>query len=150
MTILIVEDEPTIVTLWRRILRNVSQDIRWAKDIAGAFREMRTIPHPDLVLLDLVLPGSSARQTLEQINALKDINPNAVVLVITGSTDDFMPALASSLGADGFRFKPQMASQNALLEAIKCAFENRRAKQGEKPYERTSELLAMLNGLLAA
>lgn len=147
MTVLIVEDDPMVRELWRRLLSPLTEDIRLAETIPDALAEMRKIPPPDLVLLDLRVPGSTPENTLFHIAALKELNPAAVVLVLTGVSDESLPALARQLGADGFSPKMAAASQDALFDIICETL--RTKKPGEPAYARSVQILDRLSSLLA-
>lgn len=146
MTVLIVEDDPMVAELWTRLLNPASRDIRVAGNVPEALSKMGVPPPPDLVLLDLRVPGSTPENTLRHIAELKELNPAAVVLVLTGVSDESLPALARQLGADGFSQKMQATSQDALFGVICDALRTKR--EGEPAYKRSLELLDKLTGLL--
>lgn len=149
MTILIVEDEEMVAELWRRFLGALSDDIRIAGTVPDALIQMRKMPPPDLVLLDLRMPGSTPENTLHHIAQLKESNPNAVVLVLTGASDASLPALAMKLGADGFQPKNTVASQDGLFTAIRDALRPKTEPQpGVPAYQRSLEMLERLTSLL--
>lgn len=151
MIVLIVEDEGAIVYLWRALLMPLGAEFRVADNIKDALVEMAKEPYPDLVILDLRLKGTdSPRQTLEKIDAFKDIHPGTVVLVITGNPDQSLPALAAAMGADGFEMKHVAVTQDKLLYAIKTAYMHNLQDADAKPYERRVRLLEKLSGLVTS
>lgn len=98
-------------------------EVRTASNLREAFREMRKIPPPDLVVLDLIFCGteaSSADETLKHIAALKAINENTVVLVVTGA-NEITAQLALQHGADFFVTKEETATQERLYRACQEA-----------------------------
>lgn len=121
MIVLIVEDEPSLAYAWRLAMEPVACELRMACDMREAIEQMRKLPPPDLVLLDLRLPGSSAEATVERIRDLKAINEEAVVIVITGAVEDNLPMLARHFGADAFEHKRDIVTQGRLLTAVKNA-----------------------------
>jgi DNA-binding NarL/FixJ family response regulator len=153
MTVLIVEDEEPVVELWRRIMSSVTarEKIRVARSSEEALEKMAIPPPPDLVLLDVRVPrvfgGHEPDNMLYHIQALKALNPAARVLVLTGVSDESLPALAQQLGADGFRPKISAASQDALFGAILETL--RSPKPGEPAYARSVELLDKLTEFLS-
>lgn len=149
MTILIVEDEETVANIWQRFLAPLSDDIRIAPTLNEAFKQMARLPPPDLILLDLRLPGSeSAEGTLQNIRKLKAVNPEAVVLVLTGATDAHLPILAVQLGADGFKQKTSVAGQEGLLRTIQGILQKRASSPDVPAYARSLELYERLTALL--
>lgn len=146
--ILIVEDEQSIIRIWTDFLSPLDGEIRIAMTLESAIEQMSKIPHPDIVLLDLRLPDSeSAGRTLEYINALKQINPKAIVVVITGHVDAALPALASKLGADGYANKLECATQASLLGLISGALEKRQSSPKAPAFEGSLEMLKTLHAV---
>ena len=84
-----------------------------AADGQGAIRLAQKL-HPDLILMDLVMPGIDG---IEAITQIKRIRPDTKIIVLTtfGSLDKFEAALAA--GADGYLLKD--ADGAVLLQAIK-------------------------------
>lgn len=149
MTILIVEDEEGPMTLWKQFLGPLTQDLREARTMREAFEQMRLLPKPDLVLFDLRLPDSrQAEESLRRIQELKMINPNAVVMVVTGAVDDNLPALAKELGADGFYRKPDMAGQEKLLRAATQACQSQSTEGRLSMVEELSKLMSSLSAVV--
>ena len=132
MKILIVEDQELVAMIWERALRPLSVRVILAATMEEALRAMHEIPPPDLVFLDLHLPDSqTAESTLASIQTIKGLNPEVVIVVVTGLlTGEKIVELATAMGADEFRFKQQMESQAALWRVVKTALENRRGKPG--------------------
>lgn len=148
MTIMVVEDEPSIAGLWARYLRPLADgvDIRMAGDLADALRQMAKLPPPDLVLLDLKMPGTTPENTLRHIADLREHNPNAVVLVITGVPDETLPEMSRRMGANDFAQKTAVNTQDALLAAIRRCYA-RLAVPDEPAFARSLEILTKLNNL---
>lgn len=133
------------MTLWRRFLGPLSKDIRLARNLKEAFEEMLRTPHPDLVVFDLRLPDSRvASQSIMKIRELKDINPDAVVMVVTGAVEENLPVLANEYGADGFFQKPDMAGQDKLLKAATQACQSKTTEGRLSMVEELSRLMSSL------
>lgn len=62
-------------------------------------------PSPDLILLDLHMPGLSGIDVLEQLKS-DDIWPETAILMLTGSDDSHHLTEAHRLGANGYLAKP--------------------------------------------
>lgn len=144
MTILLVEDQKEIRSIWKQFLNPIEAEIREAESIDEAYYLMQLLPNPDLVLLDLGLPGSGPEITLNQIKTLKEINPKAVVIVITGRISEHLPALAMRMGADAFRNKMELKTQVELFRTIKQAANStaRNFQDNIQLFQRVSELCA--------
>jgi DNA-binding NarL/FixJ family response regulator len=70
--------------------------------------------HPDVVLLDINLPGQDGLEVLEEIRTRR---PEILVLILTGSSDPTMPRRVLDLGAAGFLSKS--SSGEELARAIR-------------------------------
>lgn len=149
MKILLIEDEAPMVELWKIYLEPVGADIVTATTFAEAKAEMEKIPPPDMVFLDLVLPDSRMPdETLRRgIAMLHEINPAAVIIVLTGIESVKIAQLAMSLGADAFRNKHDVVGQLKLLDAVRGALKDRK-KSPQCMAESCIALLETLDGLL--
>jgi CheY-like chemotaxis protein len=67
--------------------------------------QTQTVRWPDLVVLDLVMPGASGLKVLEFVRATPKLQPLPVV-VLTGHPSDELQAAAMKAGANGFYEKP--------------------------------------------
>ena len=72
--------------------------------------------HPDLVTLDLIMPGRAGMMTLKH---LKMVDPSLTVVVCSASLDERKVTQALSLGAGGFIVKP--FTRELVLDSIRDA-----------------------------
>jgi CheY-like chemotaxis protein len=111
--ILIVEDHPTMREAMRLVLEGEGFDISEAGDGRAALAMVRNAP-PDLVFLDLNMPGSNGTDVLTQIKA--DPSTADVHVIIVTATGEEGRESALAMGADGYFIKP--FSPIALLETV--------------------------------
>jgi len=64
--LLLVDDDPSLAAIVRVLARRAGHSVAWAADAASATAELRR-ERPDLVLLDINLPGVSGPQWLRGI-----------------------------------------------------------------------------------
>ena len=100
-TILVVDDEPQIVTLVRDYLEHGGFRVYTAADGPTALRTAAT-QHPDLVVLDLGLPG------IDGIDVTRSLRRNGTVpiIMLTARTDESDKLVGLELGADDYVTKP--------------------------------------------
>ncbi len=113
-TILVIEDDPSIVLGLRMNLGRAGYRVRTASDGHIGLAELAK-ERPDLVLLDLMLPGVDGLEILRRIRAE---DPTLPVLVLTamGSEDDKIRGL--DLGANDYVTKPfSIAELSARVRA---------------------------------
>ncbi len=111
--ILIVEDHPTMREAMRMVLEHEGFVIREAADGAAALAMVRENP-PDLVFLDLNIPGTNGADVLRELKA--DPATAGVRVVIVTATGEEGRDYVLSLGADEYFTKP--FSPLALLRTV--------------------------------
>ncbi|MDD2805589.1 MAG: response regulator [Elusimicrobiales bacterium] len=103
MKILIVDDNADVRALIRVILEHRGHAVvgEAGDGAAGlkAFAELR----PDVVLLDIIMPGKSGLEVLEQI---RELDPAAKVIMVTAVEQDGINRRLLLLGAAGIIYKP--------------------------------------------
>jgi len=100
-TILVVDDEPKIARLARDYLEHAGYAVLTAGDGTAAVQSVRT-RHPDLVVLDLGLPGLDGLGVLRAIRA----SGSTPVVVLTARDTELDKLLGLELGADDYVTKP--------------------------------------------
>lgn len=120
-TILLVDDDPSILLSWRRQLSTLGVNILTATSIAAAIDQMRRIPPPDLVLLDLVVPPHGARETVEEIATLRAFNPDLVIIAISGMEKDEIAKVVANARVEAMVSKHEAKTQVELLRIFKAA-----------------------------
>ena len=116
--ILIVEDHATMREAMRLILEHEGFEIREAPDGARAL-EMAKAQPPDLMFLDLNIPGASGADVLAELKN-DPATKNVRVIVVTATGEEGR-AFVLSLGADEYFTKP--FSPTALLNTVERVLE---------------------------
>ncbi len=116
--ILIVEDHPTMRGALRLILESEGLDVEEASDGARALVAIRDAP-PDVVFLDLNIPGTSGAQVLATIKGDPSTAGVGVIVITAEGEEGRAPAML--LGADDYLTKP--FSPTELLRTVERALE---------------------------
>ena len=111
--ILIVEDHPTMREAKRLVLEGEGFEIDEAADGQAALDRVRADP-PDLVFLDMNIPGSSGAEVLMQIKA--DPATDGVKVIIVTADGEEGRERAIGMGADEYFTKP--FSPITLLQTV--------------------------------
>ena len=101
-SVLVVDDDPDVCDLVRYKLEQSGFDVRSAHDGDQAMREVDAAV-PDLVLLDVMMPGISGLEVLERWRA-KGVNLPVILLTAKAQENDVERGF--ELGADDYVIKP--------------------------------------------
>ena len=110
--ILVVDDEPDIVALVAYHLAKAGYRVSTASDGVEAIAAARE-ERPALVVLDLMLPGMSGFEVLEQLRA-HDATRAVAVLMLTARKEEPDRIRGLALGADDYLTKPFSAQELVL------------------------------------
>jgi DNA-binding NtrC family response regulator len=134
--ILIVDDEKNIVSSLTGILSDEGYEVSITDDGIEALEIIQKDP-PDLVLLDIWLPGMDG---IEVLKTLKTYNPGVKVLIMSGHGTIDTAVKATKLGAQDFIEKP--FSLDRITESVKNALhaENSIPLAVIKPSQTSKEL----------
>ncbi|WP_374724522.1 response regulator transcription factor [Calidifontibacillus erzurumensis] len=101
-TILVVDDEQSIVTLLRYNLEQAGFRVKTAMDGETGMK-IAIEESPDLVILDLMLPKLDGIEVCKRLRQRKVLIP---ILMLTAKDDEFDKVLGLELGADDYMTKP--------------------------------------------
>jgi two-component system alkaline phosphatase synthesis response regulator PhoP len=119
--ILVVDDEPSITNLVTAYLKPEGYEVYTAADGNAGLKAARTFK-PDLIILDLMLPGIDGIELLSRLRRESDV----YVIMLTARTDETDRIVGLSVGADDYVTKP--FSPRELVARVKAAL--RRIKTG--------------------
>ena len=125
--ILVVDDEPQIRRILRTTLTAASYEVDDAKTGEEGLVKLREF-RPDLVLLDINMPGISGIETCREMRA----DPNVAIIMLTVHNTEAAKVEALDAGADDFVTKP--FSTPELLARIRAVM--RRAPSTQSPAAR--------------
>jgi adenylate cyclase len=100
--VLLVDDEPDTVRLVRKILQADGCQVIEAVDGDAAYAAY-TCNHPDLILLDIILPH---RDGLDVLRAIRQTDPITGIIMVSALTSERMTIDAMLSGADDYISKP--------------------------------------------
>jgi CheY-like chemotaxis protein len=101
-SVLIVDDDDSVCQLLLDFLQPLGYDVQIAHDAATGLRRLGQAA-VDLVLLDVEMPGLSGIAALPSVRALA---PEAGIVIISGTNDASLAALARAHGAFDYVTKP--------------------------------------------
>ncbi|KOV67287.1 transcriptional regulator [Streptomyces sp. AS58] len=107
--VLLVEDDPSVREGVELGLRRRGHDVRSAATGEAGLVALREF-HPDLLLLDLMLPGMNGVQVCRQVRE----NSQLPIIMLTARGDDFDVVVGLEAGADDYIVKP---ARTEVIEA---------------------------------
>jgi len=123
--ILVVDDEPSISNLVVSYLRKEGYEVYSAADGLAGLKAARSY-QPDLIVLDIMLPGMDGLEVLAQLRR----ESNVYVILLTAKTEELDRVLGLSVGADDYVTKP--FSPRELTARVKAAL-RRLQSTSERP-----------------
>ncbi len=124
--ILVVDDDPDLLSLTSEILRKAGYEVLLASTGKECLEAMRK-HHPDLVLLDVVLPDMTGVQVCKQIKGDQQSRGTLVILISGVRVSSDYQADALNVGADGYIVKP--ISNKELLARVQAMERIKRAEE---------------------
>jgi len=119
--ILVIDDEPAITNLVSAYLRTEGYEVYTAADGNAGLKAARAFK-PDLIILDLMLPGIDGIELLSRLRRESEV----YVIMLTARTEETDKIVGLSVGADDYVTKP--FSPRELVARVKAAL--RRLKTG--------------------
>ncbi|MFK0571973.1 winged helix-turn-helix domain-containing protein [Endozoicomonas sp.] len=129
--ILIVEDDERLATLTREYLENNGLQVSIEGD-GGKAVERILSERPDLVILDLMLPGEDGVSICRRVRS----QYYGQILMLTARTDDLDEVLGLEMGADDYVAKP--VRPRVLLARVRALLRRAPAQVEEEPEVKNS------------
>ncbi|MGQ9892753.1 MAG: GAF domain-containing protein [Roseiflexus sp.] len=138
--ILVVDDDANVRRMLHVLLTNAGYRVSLASTGEEAIAYLGLVT-PDLVLMDVALPGVSGRQVMEHIKSDPD-RPFIPVILVTGYSDPESKVAALDAGADDFVVKPVDLAE--LLARVRAMLRLQRSQRSLRAEQRKTELLLHL------
>ncbi|MDR5898426.1 response regulator [Halomonas vilamensis] len=113
--VLVVDDEPNIVLSLEFLMEQAGFQVTTAEDGEQALESVKNA-QPDLILLDISLPGISGFDVLEQLRGQPD-TASLPIIMLTAHGREVEREKGMALGADDYITKP--FSTQTLVEKVK-------------------------------
>jgi len=115
--VLVVEDDRFLRELFVRKLSSEGFDTRSAIDANGVFSELKEDPKPEIILLDLILPGVNGFEILAKLKKDPLLAPIPVIVISNlGQEEDVQKAM--SLGAVDFLIKANYTLDEIITRVL--------------------------------
>lgn len=135
--VLVVDDEEPILELLKYNLEKQGFDVRTATDGQIAVDVARKF-HPDLVLLDIMMPRVDGVEACRQLRAMPEL-VNTYIVFLTARAEEYSEVAAFDVGADDYILKP--IKPRALMSRITALFRRDNAKKNTSSQIKAGNLL---------
>ncbi|THU05333.1 diguanylate cyclase [Lampropedia puyangensis] len=133
-SILVVEDHPAVRSMLVHMLHNAGAQTIWQANSRQQAQALFQDHHPDLVLLDVILPDGTGLEVVEHIRALEASTHNSVwtpILFLSSLHDEQAIWQGIEAGGDDYLVKPVTATiLSAKLRAMQRLLNMRRQLMG--------------------
>jgi DNA-binding response OmpR family regulator len=147
MTILVTDDDPEMLALASSVLRRAGYEVIETSTGKECLEKVYT-NHPDLLLLDVMLPDMSGVDLCRQLKADETLRGIFIILLSGIQISSEYQANGLDVGADGYIIKPisnkELVARIQAMERIKDAEDALRKTKKEQ-----EELIAKLQAALA-
>jgi PAS domain S-box-containing protein len=134
---MVVDDEEHILSLFKMVLKNEGYSVVGVSSGEEALDKLKDYK-PDLILLDIMMPGMSGVDVMEKV---KKLSPETVVIVVTAYASLDSAISAVRFGAGGYILKPFDVDE--LVATVKKALREKeleaRLRDSEEKYRRLFE-----------
>jgi DNA-binding response OmpR family regulator len=124
--VLVIDDDSDVRALVVGLLERAGYEVNEASDGRDGLRAVFS-DRPDLVLLDVTMPGLDGWGTLERIRELTDVP----VLMVTARSDELEKVRGLKAGADDYLTKP--FGRQELLARVEALLRRKRRTEDELP-----------------
>jgi len=136
--VLVVDDDPRVCRLLSRYLGREGYAVNTTSNGEELHRLVAT-ERPDLVILDLVMPGKDGLTLARELRSQSDV----AIIMLTGKTETVDKVVGLELGADDYVTKP--FDERELLARVRSVL-RRRATQTSAPASSGEGSVARFNG----
>ena len=120
-SVLLVDDDPHTCNIFQMVMEHFNLDFTIARDAESAFLALETCK-PDVIVLDIFLPGTDGYQIFNRIRQ-QSLAPDAAIVATTAY---YTPDTQNDVMARGFQgFLPKPLNSASLVPSLEQAITNK-------------------------
>lgn len=116
--VLIIEDEKTLAAMYKEAFANEGYDVSLASGVDEALEKLKN-NKPDLVMLDILLPGETGISFLIKLRRLESDLSDTTVVAFSNYDDQESKKEAFDLGVKDYLIKTQNTPMEILKKSTK-------------------------------
>ncbi len=122
-SVLIVDDDKFLLEMYRKKFEKYELITDICVGSGDVLTKLRDGAKPDILVLDIIMPGMDGLELLEAIREEK-LSPDSIVIMLTNESDSERIEKAKTLGAAGYIIKATSIPSEVVEEVIKIADEH--------------------------
>jgi two-component system alkaline phosphatase synthesis response regulator PhoP len=128
--VLVIDDDSDILELLQYNLVKEGYEVKTAPDGKKGIEIAKSFV-PQLILLDIMMPGMDGVETCRQLRELSSLN-DTFIIFLTARSEEYSEVAAFDIGADDYITKP--IKPRALMSRITALFrrESKKSKEADK------------------
>ncbi|MBX4189364.1 response regulator [Candidatus Parcubacteria bacterium] len=119
-SVLMVDDDKFLLDMYRRKFEKHGIQPDLAVGSLEALQKLREGATPDVLVLDIIMPGMDGLELLEAIRNEK-LSPDSMVVMLTNESESAKIEKAKSLGVSGYIVKATSIPSEVVEEILKIA-----------------------------
>lgn len=119
-TILIVDDDKFLLEMYRKKFEQAGASVDLAVGPVETLSKLRGGAKPNILLLDVIMPGMDGIELLQAIRK-ENLIPDSAVIMLTNESDKDKIEKAKSLGIKGYIVKATSIPTEVVEEVLKIA-----------------------------
>lgn len=125
-SLLIVDDDNFLLDMYLLKFKSSGCTVTTMSDSLKALELLRSGATPDIILLDVIMPGMTGFDFLGAVRK-ENLAPDATVIILSNQGQDEDIAKANELGADGYIIKASAIPSEVLKKTLEIANKKRAA-----------------------
>jgi len=121
-TAIIVDDDEFLLEMYRKKFESYGVSVDFAVHSSDALNKLRDGATPDILILDIIMPGMDGLELLEIIRKEK-LSPRSIVIMLTNESESSKIDSAKTLGISGYIVKASSVPSEVVEEVLKIADE---------------------------
>jgi CheY-like chemotaxis protein len=119
-SVLLVDDDKFLLDMYRKKFDETGIEVNVALGSEEALGKLREGLKPEIMILDIIMPGMDGIELLQNIRKEK-LSPDSIVIMLTNESDKEKIDQARSLGVKGYIVKATSIPSEVVDEAMKIA-----------------------------
>jgi CheY-like chemotaxis protein len=116
--ILIVDDDTFLLNMYSLKFSKNNYEVSTCQNGTEALKKLQDGYSPEVILLDVIMPGIDGLELLNQIRALK-LAPNATIIMLTNQSDSSDIEKAKNLNVNGYIVKATTIPSEVINEVTR-------------------------------